>query len=138
MISVTYGGITHHYIAPSLPYCNRINSVGTIYNEYVIGMAGSEKFRLGMIWGKDSACGSIAGPITATKVFKNVDFMLGAYNTNFDNFYELGINPPSIKGYTPVAGLNFKINLYNTKTYKINLDNLISLGIITHAISINF
>jgi hypothetical protein len=138
MISIIYGGITHHYLASSLPYCNRINNVGSIHNEYVIGMAGTEDFRMGILSGKDSACGNIVGPITATKIYENVDFMLGGYNTNFDDFHELGIKPPSIGGITPIVGLNFKIPVYEDGTFKINLDNLISFGIVSHAISLNF
>lgn len=138
MISLIYGGITHHYLASSLPYCNRINNVGTIHNEYVIGMAGSENFRVGILSGKDSACGNILGPISATKISENVDFMLGGYNTNFDKFHELGIEPPSIGGITPVIGFNYKLNLYNSDNVKVNLENVISVGIITHALSVNF
>jgi hypothetical protein len=138
MISIIYGGITHHYLASSLPYCNRINNVGSIHNEYVIGMAGTEDFRMGILSGKDSACGNIVGPITATKIYENVDFMLGGYNTNFDDFHELGIKPPSIGGITPAIGLNYKLSLYNGENIKIKLENIISFGIITHALSVNF
>jgi hypothetical protein len=140
MISIIYGGITHHYLASNLPYCSRINnnSFGTIHNEYVIGMVGSENFKLGVLSGKDSACGNILGPIMAAKVSENVDFMLGGYNTNIKEFHNLGIEPPSFNGYTPIIGFDFKLNLYDGESYKINIDNLVSLGIITHAISINF
>lgn len=138
MISLIYGGITHHYLASNLPYCNRINNYGTIHNEYVIGLVGSKDFRVGVLSGKDSACGNIIGPIMAAGISENVDFMLGGYNTNFKEFHKLGIEPPSIGKYTPVVGLDFKLNLYDSESVKINLDNLISLGIITHAISVNF
>lgn len=138
MISLIYGGITHHYLASNLPYCNRINNSGTIHNEYVIGLAGSKDFRVGVLSGKDSACGNIIGPIMAAGISENVDFMLGGYNTNFKEFHKLGIEPPSIGGYTPVVGLDFKLNLYDGESVKVNLDNLVSLGIITHAISVNF
>lgn len=140
MISIIYGGITHHYLASNLPYCNRINnnSFGTIHNEYVIGLVGDEDFRIGLLSGKDSACGNIIGPIMAAKVYENVDFILGGYNTNFKEFHKLEIEPPSIGGYTPVMGLDFKLNLYDGESFKVNLDNVISLGIITHGISVNF
>jgi hypothetical protein len=138
MISIIYGGITHHYLASSLPYCNRINNSGTIHNEYVIGLVGSQDFKIGILSGKDSACGNITGPIMAAKISENVDFMLGGYNTNFKEFHKLGIEPPSMNGYTPIVGLDFKLNLYDGENFDIKLDNLVSLGIITHAVSINF
>jgi hypothetical protein len=138
MISIIYGGITHHYLASNLPYCNRINNSGTIHNEYVIGLVGNEDVKIGILSGKDSACGNIVGPILAAKISENVDFMLGGYNTNFEKFHKLGIEPPSTGGYTPVVGLDFKLNLYKGEYFDIKIDNLISLGIITHAVSINF
>ena len=100
VLSLFYGGITHHYLASNLPYCNRINnnSFGTIHNEYVIGLIGDEDFKVGVLSGKDSACGNILGPITTTKLSDNVDFVLGGYNTNFDKFHKLAIEPPSIGG----------------------------------------
>jgi hypothetical protein len=126
VLSLLYGGITHHYLASNLPYCNRINnnSYGTIHNEYIIGL----------ISGKDSACGNILGPITTTKVSSNIDFVLGAYNTNLKKFNELGINPPSFNNITPVIGFDYKIKLTNN----ISIDNLISYGIVTHSLRINF
>ena len=57
MISLMYGGITHHYMAPTLNYCKTINNVGTIHNEYVIAMAGSANAKIGILKGKDSAIG---------------------------------------------------------------------------------
>jgi hypothetical protein len=134
MISLIYGGITHHYMAPKLNYCNTINSVGTIHNEYVIAMAGNRDFKLGLLKGKDSACGNIVGPISSFRIDDNVDFMLGGYNTNFNTFEKRGIVPPSVGGITPVVGLNFKIPI--TDTIKIN--NLVSIGIISHALSVEF
>lgn len=138
MISIIYGAITHHYLASDLPYCNRINNVGSIHNEYIIALVGNDDFKIGALSGKDSACGSIFGPIMSAKVSENVDFILGGYNTNFDKFHKLGIEPPSFNGYTPVMGFDFKLNLYDGESYQINLDNLISFGVITHAISLNF
>jgi hypothetical protein len=136
VLSLLYGGITHHYLASSLPYCNRINdnSFGTIHNEYVIGLIGNEKSKIGLISGKDSACGNILGPITTTKISKNIDFVLGGYNTNFKKFHELGIQPPSFNGITPVVGFDYRIKL----TKNISIDNLISLGIITHSLRVDF
>lgn len=138
MISLIYGGITHHYMAPKLNYCNTINNVGTIHNEYVIAMAGSDKAKIGILKGKDSACGNIVGPISSFKVGEYTDFMIGGYNTNFNTFEKRGIVPPSIAGFTPVIGFDIKIPVITTDDYQIVVDNLVSFGIITHAISINF
>jgi hypothetical protein len=44
------------------------------------------------------------------------------------------MKPPFINGITPVLGVNYKIPLTNN----IKLNNVISIGIITHAISIDF
>ena len=136
VLSLLYGGITHHYLGSSLPYCNRIgnNSFGTIHNEYVIGLIGNEQSKIGLISGKDSACGNILGPIATTNMSDNIDFVFGGYNTNFKKFHELGIEPPSIAEFTPVVGLDYKIKLSNN----ISIDNLISIGIITHSVRIDF
>jgi hypothetical protein len=137
MLTLIYGGITHHYLASNLPYCNRINNVGTIHNEYVIMMIGN-KNKIGVLKGKDSACGDIVGPISSFQISENVDFMLGGYNTNFDKFRKIGIEPPSYNGITPVIGFDFKIPVYKKDNFKVSLDNLVSIGIITHAISVSF
>lgn len=134
MISLLYGGITHHYLASNLPYCNRINSVGSIHNEYVIGLIGDDFFKIGALVGKDSACGNIAGPVSTFKLNNHLDFVLGGYNTNTEKFHKLGIEPPSIYGITPIVGLDLKIPI----TKNISIDNIVSYGIITHAIRINF
>jgi hypothetical protein len=134
MISIMYGGITHHYMAPTLNYCKTINNVGTIHNEYVIAMAGSANAKIGILKGKDSACANIVGSISSFKLDDNVDFMLGGYNTNFKAFEKRGIIPPSIGGITPVVGVNFKIPI----TDNIKINNLVSIGIITHALSVEF
>jgi len=139
MISLIYGGITHHYLAKDLPYCNTIgNGIGTIHNEYVIAMAGSRDFKLGLLAGRDSVCGSMAGPISAFRLSDNVDFMLGGYNTNFRNFHERGMEPISVGGITPVVGFDFKIPLYEKQDKKLSLDTLVSFGVITHAINFSF
>ena len=101
-------------------------------------MAGTSKARLGVLAGTDSVCGRILGPISSFRVSENVDLMLGGYNTNISNFKARGIEPPSFYGITPVAGLDFKIPLIKTNTYQVNLDNLVSVGIVTHAISVSF
>jgi hypothetical protein len=136
VLSLLYGGITHHYLASNLPYCNRINNntFGTIHNEYVIGLIGDEDFKVGVLSGKDSACGNILGPITTTKITEDLDFVLGGYNTNFNKFNKLGIEPPSINGITPVIGVDYKIKL----TDNVSIDNLISVGIITHSLRVDF
>lgn len=138
MISIIYGGITHHYLNSSLSYCNKINNIGTIHNEYVIAMAGNDSAKIGILSGKDSACGDILGPVASFRITESADFMLGGYNTNFEKFRELGMEPVNIAGFTPVIGINLKVNIYDSKLYKINLDNLFSLGIITHGVSVNF
>lgn len=134
MLSILYGGITHHYLASNLPYCNRMNNYGTIHNEYVIALAGTKEAKIGVLSGKDSACGSIFGPVATFSISENVDFVLGGYNTNFDKFKKLGIEPPSINVITPIVGLDFKIKL----TDNVSIDNLVSIGIITHSIRVDF
>jgi hypothetical protein len=138
MVTIIYGGITNHYLAPSLPYCNTVNNYGTIHNEYVIGMVGDEEFKAGILKGRDSACGEITGAVTSTKIIDDVDFVFGGYNTNFKEFKELGIMPPSVYGITPVLGANFKVSLYKNENYELKLENIVSLGITSHAISVNF
>jgi hypothetical protein len=138
MVSIIYGGITHHYINNDLKYCNSINNYGSIHNEYVIAMAGSSDVKFGFLKGKDSACGDIFGPISSLKINDNVDFMLGGYNTNFEDFKKLGMVPFSFGDVTPVIGLNFKVPIYKTPHFDVTLNNLVSYGIITHAISLDF
>jgi hypothetical protein len=138
--TILYGGITHHYMASKLNYCNRINNndFGTIHNEYVIGLVGSKENKIGFIKGKDSACGDIFGGIATSAISQNVDLVFGGYNTNTEDFHKRNIEPPSFGGITPVFGLDFKIPIYQGDGYRISLDNLVSFGIITHALSINF
>lgn len=97
-------------------------------------MSGTDKAKAGFILGTDSACGSIVGPVSSFKLSDNVDFIAGAYNTNFKEFNKLGIEPPSIAGLTPILGVNYKIKLNET----LSLDNIVSIGIISHAISFSF
>lgn len=138
MISLLYGGITHHFIGSNLNYCNEINNYGSIHNEYVIAMAGTKLAKLGLIKGRDSACGSILGPISSFSLYDNLELVLGGYNTNFKDFEKLRIRPPSIAGFTPVAGLDFRLPIYESENIKFSIDNLISVGIITHALRVDF
>ena len=132
--SLLYGGITHHYLAPKLNYCNTINNYGTIHNEYIIGLVGSKKTKAGFILGKDSACGTIAGPVVSYSLHKNLEVIAGGYNANFDKFASRGMQPPTMFGFTPIIGLDYRIYL----TKNISIDNLVSVGIITHALRIDF
>ena len=134
MISILQGGITHHYTAPNLNYCNTINNVGSIYNQYTIVMVGSKNAKVGFLKGKDSVCANIAGPISSFRISNNVDFMLGGYNANSNAFRKRNMVPIEFGGVTPVVGFNFKIPI--TKSIEIN--NLVSIGIVTHAISVSF
>lgn len=134
MMSILYGGITHHYIGSNLPYCNKINANGSIVNEYFIGLLGNKKNKIGIISGKDSACGNIMGPISSFTINNNLEFIAGGYNTNYKKFRKLGIEPPSFNGFTPVVGIDYRIKL----TKNISIDNLFSIGIITHALRIDF
>ena len=134
MFSLIIGGITHHYLGSSLPYCNRVNNFGTITNPYVVAMKGNEKVKAGFILGTDSACGVISGPISSFKLTNNFDFIAGAYNTNYKQFNDLEIKPVTFGGITPVLGVNYKIQLMNN----IALNNIISVGIVSHALSISF
>jgi hypothetical protein len=69
---------------------------------------------------------------------EDVEFLIGGYNTNFKDFEKLGIQPPSISGITPVVGLDFRIPIYEDRDVKFTIDNLVSIGIITHAIRVDF
>jgi hypothetical protein len=134
LTTIILGGITHHYVGSSLPYCNRINNVGTIHNEYVVAMTGNSKSKIGFIKGKDSACGDIFGPISSFKMIDSVDFILGGYNTNFKDFKKLDIVPFSIGSVTPVVGFDYKIDI----TKNLQIHNIISFGIVSHAIGLSF
>lgn len=136
--SILYGGITHHYVASKLPYCNRINNVGSIHNEYVIGLVGSKNYKAGFIKGKDSACGDIFGAVGSVNISEYADLIVGAYNTNFKEFRKIGIEPVHFGSLTPIAGIDFKIPVYESKEFSIAIDNLVSYGIITHSVSISF
>jgi len=138
MVSLLYGGITHHYLGSSLPYCNRINNAGTIQHEYVVALVGDSTQKFGLIAGKDSACGAILGPVASFAVSNYVDFVVGGYNTNFQKFKKINIEPPSMFGVTPIVGMDFKIPLYKSESVDIGLDNIVSFGIITHAIRFDF
>lgn len=138
MISLLYGSITHHFIGSQLPYCNRINSNGSIHNEYVIAMVGDDDTKVGILKGKDSACGNIMGPVSSFKMSDNFELILGAYNTNFKKFNKLGIQPPTLSGVTPVAGLDYRLPIYKNSKLRITLDNLVSIGIITHSLRVDF
>lgn len=132
--TILLGGITHHYLGSNLPYCNRVNSFGTIVNPYIVAMSGTDKVKAGFILGTDSACGSIVGPVSSFKLSENVDFIAGAYNTNFRNFHERNIAPPTLLNATPIVGFNYKIPI----TKNIKLENVVSFGIISQALSISF
>lgn len=134
LTTILLGGLTHHFLGSSLPYCNRINNFGSIVNPYAVVMRGTEDLKAGFILGTDSACGSIVGPVSSFKLSDNVDFIAGAYNTNFKEFNKLGIEPPSIAGLTPIVGINYKVKLNKT----LSLNNIVSVGIISHAISFSF
>ena len=134
LTTISLGGLTHHFLGSNLPYCNRINNFGSIVNPYAVVMRGTEDLKAGFILGTDSACGSIVGPVSSFKLSDNVDFIAGAYNTNFKEFNKLGIEPPSIAGLTPIVGINYKVKLNKT----LSLDNIVSIGIISHAISFSF
>ena len=138
IVDLILGGITHHYLAHNLPYCNTVNSIGTIKNPYAIVMAGDEDAKIGFLKGKDSVCGDIYGPISSFKLSDNFDFILGGYNTNFKEFNNRGITPPSIGGVTPVVGLNYSIPLVQNGKFKTSLDTMFSFGIITHGIKFSF
>lgn len=133
MITLGIGGITNHYIAYSANYCNKINNYGTINNEYVIAMVGN-KNKLGILKGKDSACGNITGVISSMSMSDNLDFVLGGYNANIKTFAKRGLIPPNINGITPVVGLNYKLDI----TDNLKLNNVVSYGITTHFISYEF
>lgn len=133
MITIGFGGITNHYMLPSGNYCNLLNKVGTIRNEYIIAMVGN-KNKIGIIKGKDSACGNITGAISSINVSGNLDFVLGGYNANIETFAKRELVPPNINGITPIIGLNYKLNI----TDNLKLNNVLSYGITTHFISYEF
>jgi hypothetical protein len=104
----------------------------------VIILAGDKDTKIGIINGKDSACGSIAGPVASFTISENFEFIAGGYNTNFKKFNDIGINPTSISGITPILGLDFRIPIYENNKIRITIDNLISLGILTHSLRVDF
>lgn len=134
IFALMLGGITHHYIGHSLDYCNRLNNIGTIQNDYVVLMVGDNEKKFGFIKGRDSVCADILGPISSFVLADNVDLVLGGYNTNRSEFNERNIIPPSLFGITPIVGVNFKVPIYRN----IEINNLVSFGIISHAISYTF
>jgi hypothetical protein len=138
LTTIILGGITHHYIAPKLNYCNTINNIGTIQNNYIGVMVGNKRFQGGFIKGKDSACANITGLISSYNLSDNFNFMVGGYNTNFKEFEQRNMVPPSVFGVTPIVGVNYKIPLYENKKTKISLDTLFSVGIVTHGIAVTF
>ena len=138
LTTLLLGGITHHYLAHDLDYCNLINEVGTIQNNYVGVLVGSKKFQVGLMMGKDSVCGNIVGPIASLNVNDRFSFIVGGYNTNHQKFYDRGITPITSGDITPVLGIDYKVPLYKNNGTTIALDNIMSFGIITHAITISF
>ena len=101
-------------------------------------MAGTDKFKAGILNGKDSACGNIFGPITSFKLKNNLEFIAGYYGTNFNKFRKINIEPPSYLGVTPIVGFDFRLPIYKNKKSIISIDNLISMGIITHSLRVDF
>lgn len=138
LTTLLLGGITHHYIAHDLNYCNLINEIGTIQNNYVGVLMGSKDLQIGLMVGKDSACGDIIGPIASLNLNDKFSFIVGGYNTNHQKFYNRGITPITSGDITPVLGVDYKVPLYKNNNTTIALDNIISFGIITHTITISF
>ena len=134
-----FGGITHHYIGSTLNYCNVINKgTGTIKHAYSGVLVGSDDFRAGIIVGRDSACGKISGLLTSFKFTDKIHGIIGGYNTNYKEFSKRNIVPSQVFGITPVVGVDFKFPLVSTKDYKVSLDTLVAIGIITHGVSVKF
>jgi hypothetical protein len=134
IFSILLGGLTHHYVLPEGNYCGQVNNYGSIVNPYVISMVGSEKLKTGMILGKDSSCSNIFGSVSSVNLYKNIDLMVGAYNTNTREFNNRGLQPIEYYGMTPILGIDYRIKLYKN----ITLDTLVSLGIVTHALRVDF
>jgi hypothetical protein len=132
--SILLGGLTHHYLLPKENYCNQVNNQGSIVNPYVISMVGSETLKTGVILGKDSACANIFGSVSSVNLYKNIDLMVGAYNANTREFNNRGLQPVEYYGITPIIGIDYRIKLYKDVT----LDTLVSMGIITHALRVDF
>lgn len=136
--TLLFGGITHHLINYDFNYCNLINNVGTIQNNYAGVLLGSKTFQIGLLKGRDSACGNISGPIMYYNIYEEFGVIAGYYNTNTKRFYERGIPPITFNGYTPIIGIDYKYKLYENKGTLISIDNIISMGIVTHALTISF
>jgi hypothetical protein len=101
-------------------------------------MAGDKDTKIGMIKGKDSACGNIMGPIASFTISEDFEFIAGGYNTNFKKFNKIGISPPSVSGITPVLGIDYRLPIYKSSKLKVTIDNLVSIGIITHSLRVDF
>lgn len=138
LYTLILGGLTNHYIGSSLPFCNRINNVGTIINPYAIALVGNENAKFGAIVGTDSMCNKIAGPISSFKLGENFDFVLGAYNNNYRHANPKQMESLGFPRITPVLGVNYKISLYKSTNFSVELNNVLSLGITTHALAVNF
>lgn len=138
MVSLLYGTIVHHYINNNLRFCNEINEHGSVYNQTFVALIGDENKKIGFLKGNDCACGDIFGPISSFTLANNLEFLVGGYNTNYREFENLGIESPSILGITPVLGLDFRIPIYENKNFKVTIDNLVSIGTITHALRVDF
>lgn len=138
IFSILFGGITHHYLASDLNYCQKINTHGSIYNPYQIVTVGNKDTQIGIINGTDSACGSIFGPVLRKSITDNLEFVAGGYNANIKSFNERGMEPISYNGITPILGFNYKLYLYKNNNYDITINNVISFGIITHSIGVSF
>lgn len=138
MVSILYGGITNHFIGSNLNYCNSLNKIGTIHNEYAIVLTGSKNKQIGFIKGKDSVCSNIFGIISSFRIDQNIRIIAGGYNTNTRDFEKRNIRPVSIKGYTPLIGMDYELPIYKSTNFEIVFHNLLSLGITTHSVGVNF
>jgi len=139
IVSLSLGLLSHHIVNPQLDYCGKINNSGTIQNSYIIATVGDQDFRGGVIVGKDSTCSTIKGLVFEKNLYKNLDLVFGVYNTNTKAYHNRGIGPVTLDGRsTPIIGVNYKISIYKSKNFTVNLHNLINPYLTSHAVNFSF
>lgn len=143
MMELGYGSITTHYVKNDVKYCKELDNNGTIHNNYYSLRYGS-KNKFGVFFGEDSVCNKIRGSVNSIYLSDSFDFVFGGYNNNYKRVKSIDLGFARTNAFlfnnqiTPVLGLNYRIELYKYKEYKLQLNNILSLGITTHNITFDF
>lgn len=132
------GGVTHHYMSSNADkYCGKLNDSGTIVHPYAIALYG-QSTKFGIITGTDSMCKGIVGGLIKQRLGGSFSLVVGGYNNNYNKFNNQQLNRFGLGGVTPVLGLNYDVTIHKHKDYTIKLNNMVSYGITTHGISLEF